>query len=130
MRAKNIQRVMVPTEEQEQMALFEWADANLHVYPELAWLHAIHNGLRLSVGMRSKAKKLGTRKGVADVFLPVSRRGCHGMYIELKRQKGGVVSDEQNAFGSFVMKNGYLWEVARGYEQAIRLLKFYLNLSP
>lgn len=127
MRATHRGPSIVPTEEQEQMALFAWADTKLHWFPELRWMFAIHNGLRLSVGMRAKAKRLGTRKGVADVCLPVARGAHHGLYIEMKRQSGGVLSGEQKAFRDFVIAEGYCWRQARGWEEASTFILRYLG---
>jgi hypothetical protein len=118
----------IPTEEQEQMALFEWAETMVHINPELRWLYAIHNGLRLSVGMRVKAKRLGTKKGVADVCLPVARGGYHGLYIELKRQKGGVFSEEQMGFVQFCDDQGYLYLGCAGWGIASRNILLYLSM--
>lgn len=78
----------VPTEDEEQIALFRWAAMMEWKYPQLRRLYHIPNG-----GKRTKAeagifKAMGVKSGVPDVHLPVARGGYHGLYIEMKRTKG------------------------------------------
>lgn len=92
----------VPTEFEEQSALIEWADLAAHKYPELRWLHSINNGAYVSIGVAVKLKKAGTRRGIPDLMLPVARCGFHGLYVEMKRQKGGHVDPDQKACHEFL----------------------------
>lgn len=119
----------IPLEDEEQISLFEWADRMLSKYPELEWLHAVHNGLRLTPGMRVKAKRLGTRSGVADVCLPEPRRGFHGLYIEMKRRKGGEMSADQRRFADHVTRRGYLYKCCAGWEAAAAEIQAYLGVA-
>lgn len=52
-------------------------------------------------------KAAGVKPGVPDMFLPVAREGCHGLYIELKRRDGGRVSPEQTAWMDALARQGY-----------------------
>lgn len=58
-------------------------------YPELWLLNGSLNGVRLSIGQAVKAKRCGEKRGFPDIFLPVARKGFHGLAIELKKKKGG-----------------------------------------
>ena len=79
-----------------QCNIFLWAQLlAIREYPELELLNASLNGVRLTIGQAKKVKKSGMRKGYPDLFLPVARGGYHGLYVELKRKKGGKVSDAQ-----------------------------------
>lgn len=67
------------------------------------------------------------KAGVPDLFLPVSRDGYHGLFIELKRQAGGRVSDEQKEWIQELRDQGYRVEVCKGWEAAAGVLKNYLG---
>ena len=76
-----------PTESQEQKALFDWWRAYARNTP-LVMLHIPNGGARNAItGARMKAE--GVTAGVPDILLAVPRQGCHGLWIELKRRKGG-----------------------------------------
>ena len=79
----------------------------------------------------SAAKRQGNRRGVCDVVLPArSADGQHcGLYLELKREKGGRLSDEQEAFLAGVITEGYQGVVARGHREAIDQIKHYLGID-
>lgn len=117
----------IPTESDEQKALMRWAAYNRGRYPELALLYHIPNeGQRdPRVGARMMAE--GLRKGVPDLCLPVARGGSHGLYIELKRTKGGRVSPEQAAWIDSLLRQGYAACVCRGWEAASREIERYLQ---
>lgn len=116
------------SEADHQKNLMEWSKIVRAKYPELALLHAIPNG-----GSRNKIearhmKEQGVKSGVPDLFLPISRRGYHGAYIEMKRPKPkGHVSPEQKWWGEKLTAQGYLWCVCYGWEQARELLEWYLG---
>jgi hypothetical protein len=117
----------IPTENQEQKALIQWAAHRLGLYPELEWLHAVPNG-----GKRSKIEAAcligeGVKAGVPDMCLPVSRGGYHGLYIELKRIKGGKVSNAQERWIDGLTANGYCAKVCKGWQEAAKLIIWYLT---
>ncbi len=112
-------RETVPTEHEEQAALFAWADSE---GGDAALLYANVNG-QYRKGQRPEA---GLRAGIPDVFLPVARNGQHGLYIELKRTKGAVVSDEQLEWLRVLEGQGYAVGVSYGASQAIATIKDYL----
>ena len=68
----------------------------------------------------------GLKKGVPDICLPVARGGHHGLYIELKRERGGKVSPEQIAWIEALKNEGYVAAVCRGCDEAISLITGYL----
>ena len=85
----------IPTEAEEQIAVFEWAQWNMTKYPELALMYHIPNESNVPVQYRVKLKKMGLKSGVPDICLPVSKSGYHALYIEMKRTKGSTTSDAQ-----------------------------------
>ena len=117
-----------PTEEQEQVAVFQWAEIMSNRYPELRMILHIPNG-----GLRSKSeavrfKRAGVKKGVPDILLPVARKGYHGLWIEMKRQKGGHLSSEQKEWLDGLFQQGYLAVRCDGADEAIGMLERYLSI--
>ena len=69
----------------------------------------------------------GVKAGVPDICLPVPCGNYHGLYIELKRTKGGVVSDAQKEWIEMLNGRGYLAVVAKGANEAIKVISDYLK---
>jgi len=120
-------RSELPTEAQEQEALFAWAEWQLGKHPELALLHHIPNGGSRHPAEARRLKAQGVKPGVPDLCLPVARGGYHGLYIELKRSGGGRLSNDQREWLASLSDAGYLAVVAHGYEEAERVLAGYLE---
>ncbi len=116
------------TEAQEQKLFFKWARANQIKFPELQLIFSTLNGVRLAPRLRKEMKEQGNRAGVPDVFLPVSRNGWHGLFIELKRIKGGRLSNDQKNFLSLLVGQNYFAIVCRGHKEAIKAVKEYLKI--
>lgn len=116
-----------PTEGEEQATLFSWAAMKCWRLPELRLLFHIANGgaRRKSEAARFKAE--GVKPGVPDLFLPVARGPWHGLFIELKRQKGGKLSKAQTVWLTELQEQGYLAKVAYGWKDAALLIEDYLN---
>lgn len=116
-----------PTESQEQVTLFAWAKLNENKYPELALMLHVPNGGWRDKRTAEKLKREGVRPGFPDIFLPVPRRGHHGLMVELKRVKGGSVSTDQKKWLESLNSQGYLAVVAKGYEEAKKIIVDYLE---
>ena len=117
-----------PTEEQEQAAIFQWAALMQGQYPELRLLHHIPNGGQRNKATAARLKAQGVKPGVPDIFLPVSRRGYHGLYIELKRKKGGQLSEHQKEWLDALFSEGYLAVRCDGADEAIGIIADYLKI--
>ncbi len=117
----------VPSEEDEQAMLFRWAECQSCVYPELALMFHVPNGGLRSFKTAVTLKRTGLKAGVPDICLPVPRGNFHGMYIEMKRKKGGRVSEEQTEWLDALSKQGYYCIVAKGWEIAREKIKAYLQ---
>ena len=117
----------IPTEAQEQTLLFQWAQMQQGRYPELLLIHAIPNGGSRHPAEAKNLKAQGVKPGVPDICLPVARGGCHGLYIELKRLKGGRLSPEQSRWIHELTKQGYSAAVCKGWEVAAEFIKRYLE---
>lgn len=51
------------------------------------------------------------------------------MYIEMKRRKGGVISDEQRKWLGALRDEGYAAYVCKGWEEARDKMVIYLGLE-
>ena len=114
------------SESEEQAAIFEWCALNRGKYPELELLYHIPNGGKRSKAEAARFKREGVKAGVPDLCLPVARRGFHGLYIELKAEKG-VVSAEQKKWIAELKRQNYCAFVAYGAAAANKALTFYLG---
>ena len=77
---------IIPTEDQEQAAFVAWFRAT---WPEVR-IFAIPNGGRRAMKVANTLKATGVLPGVPDLFVPK-----WGLWIEMKRSKGGKLSPEQ-----------------------------------
>ena len=93
-----------PTEDVEQTQLFAWANFARGKYPELTLMYHVPNGGKRSKAEAVRFKAQGVKAGVPDICLPVPRGKYHGLYIELKRVKGGRVSAAQEEYISALRK--------------------------
>lgn len=116
----------IPTEQEEQEALIRWCDN--HPDRRASFIYSHLNGLRASIGAVIKAKKAGARKGIPDLFLPIPCGQYHGLYIEMKRLKGGRLSPEQKEWIQTLSYAGYKAEVCKGHQAAIAVIVKYLKL--
>lgn len=110
----NATSLLVPTESVEQQCLFRWAAFQSGRFPELALLYHVPNGGSRKKAEAGRFRAEGVKAGVPDLCLPVARGGFHGLYIELKRQKGSKTSDDQKAWLSNLENKAILWPCARG----------------
>lgn len=83
-------------------------------------------------GLRSKTeakrfKAAGVKAGIPDVFLPVSANQYHGLFIEMKSEKGKTTK-EQEAWLSELSKEGYKTAVCHGWIEAAKEIIKYLGL--
>jgi hypothetical protein len=107
-------------EEPDQIALAELLDRS-----GLLWNH-VPNEIQCKPQYYAKRKRLGVKKGVPDNFIydappliPTSR----GAVIELKRERGGKVSDEQEMWIQELRGRGWEVAVCNGIDEAIEQLR-------
>lgn len=118
----------IPKEYDEQCAVFDYARVKARQDRRWHLLFSTLNGVRLPIGLAKKCKRAGNKPGVPDLILPVrGYAACPGLYIELKRIKGGRVDEEQNFFHHLLRQQGYQVEVCRGATEAINVINAYLD---
>jgi len=116
------------TEHEEQVALMEWAALQRTTYPELDLLFAIPNGGKRHISTAKKLKAEGVKPGVPDLFLPVARGICFGLFLELKR-KDGSLTKEQRSWCVALAEQGYSTVVCYGWEAAAKTIETYLKVA-
>ncbi len=116
-------------EHAEQAALFRWAEFARARLPELTLLHAIPNGGHRHKATAARLKAEGVKRGVPDLCLPVARSGAHGLYIELKTERGKT-TPEQLGWIRALRRQGYVAEVCHGWESARSMIEHYLSAGP
>jgi hypothetical protein len=122
-------RSAVPTEAQEQEALFRWAAYNRGRFPALELLYHIPNGGGRNLIEAAHLKAQGVKPGVPDICLPVPSVRYTALYIELKRRKGGVVSDAQRGWIAALNRVGCRAVVCHGWDEAREEIERYLGVS-
>jgi hypothetical protein len=114
---KSITRI--PTEHQEQAQFVRWFELS---YPHIRFF-AIPNGIRTSFSQAKKAKAEGLRAGVPDIYFPILK-----LWIEFKRSKGGVVSQEQKDWHNYLEDHcGDTVMIARGCNDGIEQINKFLT---
>lgn len=113
-------------EAQEQAAVFEWAAYQSGKWPELALMFHVPNGGYRSKAEAARLKSEGVKPGVPDIFLPVPRGGCAGLFIEMKYGRNKP-TDEQIAYIDALMHMGYQVAVCYGAGSAIDTITKYMS---
>lgn len=118
------------TELNHQINVFKWSQqpSVRGKWPELALLFHIKNETKEGAQQVAVDRAAGVKKGVPDLCLPVPKGVYHGLYIELKTEKGRT-SQAQDWWGEKLREQGYFWEVCHGWQSATRVLEWYLNLK-
>jgi hypothetical protein len=115
------------SEHGEQVALFIWAQTLWAREPRLKLMFAIPNGGLRDKITAARLKAEGVKSGVPDIMLPVQSRGFAGLFIELKKAKGGVVSDAQTSWKDDLTAQGYFVAVCYGWTDAMECIQWYLD---
>lgn len=113
-----------------QVQLFNW----MAYHPKLQNAFAIPNAnaaisklpRNQKFALNRYMKAEGRRAGVPDIFIPVAMGNYHGMFVELKKEKGGVLSKDQKEWIKKLNEAGYYSVVARGFDNAKKEIENYL----
>jgi hypothetical protein len=109
-----------PKEEVDHMAVARYLNTL-----GLFWLH-VPNGGRRGKAEAGKLKAMGTLAGASDFIVfdaPPLLPCAKGVALELKRTKGGKVSEEQAAFLVKMEARGWVTCVAHGANEALDFLR-------
>lgn len=122
---------MKSIEHAEQVLLMQWwalAHQQFGVPEQL--LFAIPNGGERNIIVAARMKKEGVRAGIPDLFLAVPKGGFHGLFIEMKKPKGGRVSKNQSSMMKLLSEQGYSAKVCCGWVEARAEIERYLRQQP
>lgn len=111
---------VVPLEDDEEEAFTDWLELQGYVH----W-HVPNDQWTTSWSVKAKNRKLGVRKGVPDhwVIVPTGRTRFL-VAIEMKRVKGGTISDDQfEKIHALNKCQGVTALVADGCEEAIKIVE-------
>ena len=70
---------------------------------------------------------MGCVAGIPDFFLPVAAQGFHGLYLELKTERGKL-SIEQQSIAMLLEEQKYKYVLCRSDGEAIDAVLNYLGL--
>lgn len=115
------------SEATEQALLIEWANLMSKTHKELNLLFHIPNGGSRNRLEAINLKRQGVKAGVPDLFLPVSRHGKNGLFIEMKFGKNRT-TNFQDEWLKNLNKQGYAAVVCYGFEDAVGVIKGYLGI--
>ena len=125
--SKSKRKVPLPSEHDEQVSVAAWLRLHKILFTATA------NGAMLAgksagarMGQWRKLQRSGVAQGIPDLLIfdpPPAHPGVIGCAVEMKRQKGGVVSIEQESWISELRSLGWSVFVARGADEAIRTLR-------
>ena len=99
----------IPTEHEEQRELVRWFR---QTWPGVR-IFAIPNGGARSKATAGRLKAEGVSPGVPDLFIP-----AWGLWVEMKRSKGGSLSPEQKDWIQYLESVNYRVLVGKGEADA------------
>ena len=118
----------IPPEREAQQAVMKWAEAASGKWPELRLLYHVPNEGRRSMATGGRLRAEGLKSGVPDLCLPSAHGEYHGLYIEMKRTKGGRATPEQKEWLEMLEEEGYKTEICNGADAAIKAIGTYLSM--
>ena len=120
---------IVPTEHEEQVRLVSWCDLMAdRGHKDYDMIFAVPNGGARSKATAGKLRAEGVKAGVPDLMLPVPRGGYAGLFIEMKRRKGGTVRPEQKWWAERLMRQGFKCIICRGADEGMAMITAYMEL--
>lgn len=121
--AKTPKRVVgakCPTEDIEQGRVVDWLRACKILF------HSSPNGGKRHIVTAVRLKRLGCSAGFPDLIVldpPPAMPGIHAVALEMKRQRGGVISDHQRDWLLALSERGWYTVICAGGDEAIRVLE-------
>ena len=110
----------IQSEHYEQVEIVNWFR---HTYPDVL-IYAVPNGGNRSASEANAMVLEGVVSGIPDLHVPE-----WDLFIEMKRTKGGIVSNEQHTIINYLTLCGKTCFVGRGFEDAKEQIEqFYFKI--
>ena len=106
------------SETEEQKVVIEYCDLL-----KIPIVHIPNEGKR-SASYAAMLKSMGLRRGFPDLFVTRARGGYHGLFIEMKYDKGKT-SKDQKEWIELLTSEGYACAVCYTADEAIQFIKKY-----
>ena len=90
-------------------------------------LFSVPNGGRRSRIEAAIMRGEGVLPGVADLFLAHASGDFHGLFIEIKSEKGKQTA-YQKAFEEDILTSGFAYRICRSVDEFDRIISEYLRL--
>ena len=117
--------MIAPLEKDEQIAVVAYC--KLRSIPISASMNGVFLNSKNANRYINSLKKQGMALGFPDIFIPMPNKTHAGLFIEMKRRKGGVVSDNQNKWIKILNDAGYYAVVCWGFDEARKVIDEYLQ---
>ena len=114
----------IPLEQVEHEAFMDWV--SYHPLLKDITIHIPNEGKR-TPQQGAKFKRLGLKKGIPDILVPIARSSYHGLWIELKRIRKYQISKQQKWWVDKLNELGYYAAFAYGWEHAKQIIEDYLS---
>ena len=120
-----VKGIVIPKEKLEGQKLTAWARQNYLI--KKLFFKINNEGSKNSLdGWQNQLE--GVLAGVSVYFLPLPKGKYHGLFLELKRTKGGKVSALQVEWVKLMRENGYAAGICYGADHAIEVIERYLKI--
>ena len=116
-------KLAVPTERSEQRSFVKWFYMQ---YPNKRLAKFCNEGKRTEL-QTSLLIYEGMLVGAPDMVIFVARRPYHGLLIEMKRRKHGIVSKAQQEQIAYLNSEQYLAIICFGWDDAREATIKYMN---
>lgn len=112
-----------------QSELFEWSKSDNRLY-RMVMLST--NNVSIKAALRNR--KLGYKKGVPDVFLPLPKGKYYGLFLEIKKDenakaKRSLHTRRQRNWLLYLNKFNYFAVMVVGLDEAKAVISEYLELK-
>lgn len=118
-------------EDLEQIAIIDYFS---HMKNISSYIIHIRNEAKRTAAENKRAKRMGLKKGVSDLFIAIPKNGYAGFFLELKAQKtqfsrAGKATKHQLSFLENMKNAGYKTGIFFGAEEAISAICDYLQIK-
>lgn len=93
---------------------------------KVAPIYATPNGSNRKIVTAAILKREGVRSGIPDLTLPIPSKFCHGLYIEVKTEKGRM-SNNQSSWKAFLDKVGYNTMICRSADEILFVVEQHMR---